>query len=510
MKIVFAASECAPWAKTGGLADVVGALPLALAELGHDVTIFLPNYRTVARQFPAAKVVIPSLTIPFTHYNRFVRILDGGRRAALASPVAVAKKSSAKKSPAKSPSASKGAVQLYLVDSPEMFDREGLYGAGVSDYADNAERFGLFSRAVIEATKFLGVPDIVHAHDWQAAMVPVYLRSTYFFDPVLRRTPCVFSIHNAAYQGVFPPRTTETLLLPWDMFTFQRLEQNDRLNFLKGGIVYADMLSTVSRKYAEEIQTAEFGCGLESTIRLRAADLAGILNGVDYAEWDPATDNFIAAHYTAGALAGKQQCRADLLAEFGLKDVPETTAVLGIVSRFAMQKGMDFIERIAPALLQEDVVLVALGSGDPHYESIMTDLARRHPQKFRVRIGYDNPLAHKIEAGADIFLMPSRYEPCGLNQIYSLKYGTIPVVRATGGLDDTIDEQLLGRGNGFKFHGYDPQDFLAAIRRALAVRRIPAQWKSMMLRGMKQDFSWRASALEYVKLYERAIATRSL
>jgi len=508
MKIVFASSECAPWAKTGGLADVVGALPLSLAELGHQVSIFLPYYRTVARRLPNLPVVIPSLTIPFSHFNRFVRILDGGRTTP-AAPVAAKKPRAKKSAPAPIAAPAAGFVQLYLVDSPELFDREALYGVA-SDYPDNAERFALLSRAVIEATKQLGVPDVYHAHDWQAAMLPVYLRSTYAFDSVLRRTPCVFSIHNAAYQGVFPPRTIETLLLPWDMFTFQRLEQNDRLNFLKGGIVYSDLLSTVSRKYAQEIQTAEFGCGLDSTIALRAADMVGILNGVDYAEWDPAVDQFIAANFTPTRLAGKKQCRADLLAEFGLSDVPASTAVLGLVSRFAVQKGMDFIAAVAPQLLQDDVVLVALGSGDPHYESIMHDLSRRFPHKCRVRIGYDNALAHKIEAGSDIFLMPSRYEPCGLNQIYSLKYGTIPVVRATGGLEDTIDEQHLGKGNGFKFHGYDPLEFLAAVRRALAVRRVPAQWKDMMTRGMRQDFSWHASALEYVKLYQQAIARRSV
>jgi starch synthase len=488
MHIVFASSECAPYAKTGGLADVVGALPAELSAQGHQVSIFLPYYRQVARQIPQADVVIPSLTIPFPAYNRFVRILDGGKTVAAKGG---------------------GSAQLYLVDYPEMFDREGLYGTATGDYADNAERFGLYCRAVIEATKLLGVPDVYHAHDWQAAMLPVLLRSVYFFDPVLREVPCVLTIHNAAYQGWFPPRTMETLLLPWDMFTLEKLEQFDKVNFLKGGIVYADAITTVSRKYAEEIQTPEFGENLDTVLRMRSSDLTGILNGVDYGEWNPATDKHIAKNYTAAKLAGKKECRRDLLKAFGVEGVSEATAVLGIVSRFATQKGFDLIEKIAAPLLRENVVLLVLGTGEPHFEQMFTEMAQRYPQKARVQVGYDNAMAHMIEAGTDIFLMPSRYEPCGLNQIYSLKYGTVPVVRATGGLDDTIFEED-GKGNGFKFEGYDPKDLLEAIRRALALRRVPAQWQAMMQRGMKQDFSWKQPAKEYVKVYESARKQRML
>ena len=487
MHIVFAASECAPYAKTGGLADVVAALPPALSAQGHRVTIFLPYYRQVAGQVPDPAVVLPSLTIPFPSYNRFVRILDGG----------------------KVDNASGGSVQLYFVDCPEMFDREGFYGTATGDYWDNAERFGLYCRAVIEASKILGVPDVFHVHDWQAAMLAVMLRSTYFFDPVLRSVPCVLSIHNAGYQGWFPPRTMETLLLPWDMFTLDKLESYDNVNFLKGGIVYADAITTVSRKYAEEIQTAEFGNGLDDMLRKRSGDLIGILNGVDYSEWNPATDPHIAAHYTAAKLAGKKECRRDLLHAFDMKEVSDATAVLGIVSRFATQKGFDLIEQISADLMQEDVALLVLGTGEPYFENFFRGLASRYPQKMSVKVGYDNGIAHKIEAGADIFLMPSRYEPCGLNQIYSLKYGTVPVVRATGGLDDTIYEEHEGQGNGFKFHGYNPHDLLDAIRRALAVRRVPKQWLAIMQRGMKQDFSWEQPAREYVQVYERVVRQRA-
>ena len=482
MHIVFAASECAPWAKTGGLADVVSALPKTLAKLGHRVSVFLPYYRQVAKAVPNPPVVLQSVTIPFPSYNRFVGILDGGLA---------------------------DGVQTYFVDCPELFDRENFYATPSGDYPDNDERFGLLSRAVIEASKVLGVPDVFHVHDWQTAMLAVLLRSTYYFDPVLRHVPVVLTIHNAGYQGWFPPQTIEKLLLPWDMFTLDKLEHYDKLDFLKGGIVYADAITTVSRKYAEEIQTAEFGNGLEDTLRRRSGDLFGILNGVDYSEWDPAIDPHIAAHYSSEKLAGKKECRRDLLHAFGFEDVGDDTAVIGIVSRFATQKGFDFIVDIMDRLVEEDMVMVILGNGEEYYERLLVEMANRHPLKVRVQVTFDNVMAHKIEAGADIFLMPSRYEPGGLNQIYSLRYGTIPVVRATGGLEDTIDEQPLGGGNGFKFWGYSPLALMDALQRALSTFRNKEEWTGMMNRGMAQDFSWDAPAKEYVRVYERAVQNRS-
>jgi starch synthase len=482
MHIVFAASECAPWAKTGGLADVVSALPKTLAKLGHRISTFLPYYRQVAKAVPNAPIVLQSVTIPFPSYNRFVRILDGGLA---------------------------DGVQTYFVDCPELFDRENFYSTPSGDYPDNAERFGLFSRAVIEASKVLGVPDVFHVHDWQAAMLAVLLRSVYFFDPVFRHVPAVLTIHNAGYQGWFPPKTMEELLLPWDMFTYDKLEHYDTVNFLKGGIVYADAVTTVSRKYAEEIQTAEFGNGLEDTLRRRSGDIFGILNGVDYEEWNPAIDPNIAAHYSPEKLAGKMECRRDLLHAFGLEGVGDETAVIGIVSRFATQKGFDFIVEIMDRLVEEDMVMVVLGNGEEYYERLLVEMASRHPSKVRVHVTFDNVMAHKIEAGADIFLMPSRYEPGGLNQIYSLKYGTIPVVRATGGLDDTIDEQPFGGGNGFKFWGYSAWALMDALHRALDTFRNKDEWTRMMQRGMMQDFSWDVPAKEYVRVYERVVQNRS-
>ncbi|HVN92651.1 MAG TPA: glycogen synthase GlgA [Terracidiphilus sp.] len=481
MQISFAASEATPFAKTGGLADVAGALPRELVKLGHSVTVFLPFYSRV-RKFVGdePKYAIQSVTIPFRHYNRFVGVVDAGLR---------------------------DGVQHYFIDCPELFDRKELYGTAGDEYSDNAERFGLFCRAVIEASKQLGVPDVFHVHDWQAALIPVYLKTVYATDPALSRAASVLTIHNAAYQGQFPPTTTEDLLLPWDVFTMDKLEQYDRFNFLKGGVVFSDMLTTVSKKYAEEIKTPEFGEHLEGVIRKRAADLRGILNGVDYAQWDPAKDGYLAAHYSAKKLEGKRACRADLLHAFGLDNVAETTPVIGIVSRFAKQKGFDILAAITEQIAERDVALVALGTHDPYYENLFRSWAFRYPANIAVQIRYDEALAHKVEAGADIFLMPSRYEPCGLNQIYSLKYGTVPIVRATGGLDDTIEEwdAKKGKGTGFKFAGYDPEDLLAEIDRAIAAFRDKKSWTRLMRNGMARDYSWTGPAKEYVKVYEEAV-----
>lgn len=477
MQIVFAASEAVPFAKTGGLADVVGALPQEILKLNHDVSVYLPLYAEVREQLQSAThYAVRSITVPFPHGNRFAGIVDGGIR---------------------------DGVKFYFVDCPEMFDRKGLYGNNGDSYSDNAERFGLFCRAVLESTKLIGIPDIFHVHDWQAALIPVLLRSVYSADPLLKKCSTVLTIHNAGYQGWFPPETVNQLLLPWEIFTYDKLEHYNTFNFLKGGIVYADALTAVSRKYAEEIQTPEFGNGLDGALRQRSTDLRGILNGVDYSEWDPATDGNLAAHYTPEDLSGKRECRKDLLHAFGL-EVPEETPVIGICSRFASQKGFDLLEQIAGRLAERNVAVVALGTGEPYYEKFFRDFAYANAARFSVQIRYDDAMAHKIEAGSDIFLMPSRFEPCGLNQIYSLKYGTVPVVRATGGLDDTVEEWNAKRnsGTGFKFERYEAQALLDAIDRALAAFWDKKQWSQLMQNGMAQNFSWDKPAREYAALYE--------
>jgi starch synthase len=484
--IVFAASECAPFAKTGGLAEAVAALPRELVKQGHQVTVYLPLYRSM-RPYLAGELsfAIRSITIPFPGYNRFAGIVDGGLR---------------------------NGVQFFFVDCPELFDRDGIYGpnTGAGDYGDNAERFGLFSRAVIEAAKQLGVPEIFHVHDWQASLIPVFLRTVYYYDPSLRAASTVLTIHNAGYQGLFPANTTAQMLLPWDLYTLDRLEYYGAFNFLKGGLVYSDYLTTVSPTYAQEIQTEEYGAGLDPIFRKRHADLRGILNGVDYSQWDPSRDPKLAAHYSAEHLEGKIECRRDLLHAFGLSSVPESAAVIGIISRFATQKGLDFLEKVADSLIARDLALVVLGSGEPYYESFFRSLSARRPDRIAVQVKFDDALAHKIEAGSDIFLNPSRYEPCGQNQMYSLKYGTVPLVRATGGLEDTVKEwdSAEGTGTGFKFHGYEPLELLAAIDRALNAFQDKAVWKKLMLNGMAKDFAWEHAAREYLEVYEEVLQRR--
>ena len=475
MHVLFAASECVPFSKTGGLADVVGALPRAVAQLGHQATVYLPLYRQT--HLENATTVIASITVPFDDRYRFCAVLDGGKQHG---------------------------VQYYFIDYPPFYDRDALYGTPLGDYHDNPERFALFCRAVLEASKILGVPDIFHCHDWQTALIPVLLRTLYDEDPSLSGIPTVFTIHNMGYQGIFSPDTLPLLMLPWDLFTMTKLEFFGKVNFLKGALTYSDFITTVSRKYAQEIQTVEYGFGLEGVLRSRASTVSGILNGVDYDEWHPATDRHIAANYTPESLAGKKECRRDLLTRFALD--PETKApVIGIVSRFAAQKGFDLIALAADRLAHEDVKVCVLGSGDKTYEDLFRRLVRQYPGRFAAKFGYDNEMAHKVEAGADVFLMPSRYEPCGLNQIYSLKYGTVPVVRATGGLDDTIEPYDLrtGKGTGFKFHEYTPEALLTSVQAALALYAKPAEWRKLMLNGMARDFSWTVAAREYLKIYER-------
>jgi starch synthase len=481
MNIVFAASEGVPFSKTGGLADVVGALPRALASLGHQVSVYLPRYRQTKLTEPTT--VVRSVTVPFDDEYRFASVVSGG---------------------------SQGGVRFYFVDYPLYFDRDALYGTPAGDYPDNAERFALFSRTVLEASKILGVPDIFHCHDWQSALVPVLLGTVYAEDPAFRDVGTVFTIHNMGYQGLFPPDTLPLLMLPWDLFTISKMEFFGQVNFLKGALTYADFITTVSRKYSQEIQTAEYGFGLEGVLRDRASTVTGILNGVDYDEWSPQTDRFAAAKYSPQDLSGKAKCKQDLLAAFGVNNADPKLPVIGIVSRFAAQKGFDLIAQIADRLAREEMIIVALGAGDKTYEEMFLRLNKQFPHKIAVKVAYDNAIAHKIEAGADMFLMPSRYEPCGLNQIYSLKYGTVPIVRATGGLDDTIEpwDARSGKGTGFKFTEYNGESLLLTIKQALQAYRDQTSWLVLMRNGMGKDFSWNASAREYGKVYERVKQAR--
>ena len=481
MKILFVASEGLPFSKTGGLADVIEALPKALVALGHAVTVLLPRYRNTR----GVAVTVPSLTVPAGDNLRFPAIVEGGTLHG---------------------------VYYYFVDDPEYFDREQLYGASGKDYPDNAERFGEFCGAAIEFCKQVWMPDVIHCHDWQSGLLPVLLRTRYANDPAVQELPVIFTIHNMGYHGAFPPETMKKMGLPDELFGIGGLEFYGKLNFLKGALLYSDCLTTVSPKYAEEIKTPEYGHGLDGVIRDRKERLTGILNGVDYSAWSPERDKVIASRYSARDMSGKVDCKKNLIEVSGLPAETASEPLIGIVSRFAGQKGFDLIEEVAEELLAEDIAMVVLGAGEPKYEKLLRDLARKHPAKLSVKVAYDNVLAHKIEAGADIFLMPSRYEPCGLNQIYSLKYGTVPVVRATGGLEDTIEnfDPATGRGTGFKFQEYDGAAMLVAIRQALTVfREDPAAWRRIQLTGMSRDFSWQVSAAEYARLYDTAWKARN-
>ena len=474
MRIVFIASEGVPFSKTGGLADVVGALPKALAGEGHEVTLLLPRYRMTKPGKPMPQ--LRSLTVPLPSGLRFAAIQDAGKSAG---------------------------VQTYLVDMPEFFDRDQLYMEKGKDYPDNHLRFASFSLACLELLKrFAERPDVIHCHDWQASLVPIYLRNAYQNDPYFLNVPVVLTIHNLAYQGSFPPNILPEIGLNARLFTMEFLEFYGMVNLLKGGILFSDFITTVSRKYAQEIQTKEFGCGLEGVLMSRAERLQGILNGVDYEDWSPHTDKFVPAHFGPEDLSGKEACKRALLEKMGAKKIDVSRPVIGIVSRFASQKGFDLISDIAEKLMAMDLDVVALGTGEPQYEEIFRRMAEKYPDKFLVKVAYDNTLAHLIEAGSDMFLMPSRYEPCGLNQIYSLKYGTVPIVRATGGLDDTIEPFNGKTGTGFKFSDYSAEALLGAIEQAVKAYRQPKVWRQIMLNGMKKDYSWAASAKQYLKIYQ--------
>ena len=473
------ASEGLPFSKTGGLADVIEALPRALVALGHDVAVVLPRYR--GTNF--AGVLIPSLTVAMGGQLHFPAVDDGGMI---------------------------GGVRYFFVDDAAYFDRAALYGGPGGDYPDNAERYSEFCRVAVEIAKNVWPPDIIHCHDWQAALVPVLLRTAYATDPVAKNFPVVFTIHNIGYQGLFRRDVLARTDIPASTFHPGGIEFFGNVNLLKGGLVYSDYLTTVSRKYAQEIQTPEFGNGLDGVVRTRADRLVGIINGVDYTAWNPETDKLIAARYSVKDLGGKQVCKQALLERFGLPQDDVTRPLIGIVSRFADQKGFDLIAERAHELMQENMNLVVLGTGDRKYEELFRALAAAYPGRAGVKIAYDETIAHQIEAGADMFLMPSRYEPCGLNQIYSLKYGTVPIVRATGGLDDTIESFDLesGTGTGFKFEEYSGAALVRCVQRALQLYEDERIWKRIQLNGMAKDFSWKGSAVEYAKLYEAARAVR--
>jgi starch synthase len=476
LNILMVVSEAVPFSKTGGLGDVGGALPAALARLGHDVTAVVPRYRGG----PDGRVVASFEQGAWPGAPE-VRVLE---------PQAV------------------DGVRLRLVDCPPYYDRAEVYGTSAGDYPDNDRRYALLSRVALEtAVRLRERPAVLHAHDWQTGLAPAYLATRFADHPSLGGTAAVFTIHNLAYQGLFARDVLPTLDLGWDTFTSDGLEFWKQVSFLKAGISYAQMVTTVSRRYAVEIQTAEQGFGFEGVLHQRSDVLVGIPNGIDPVLWDPAADPYLPASFTADNLAGKAAVKHALLERFGMSgEAAGRRPVIGMVSRMVDQKGLDIIARAAGDLMALGATFVILGTGAPKYERMWRQLAAQHPDRVAVTVGFSEELAHLIEGGADIFLMPSHFEPCGLNQLYSLRYGTVPVVRATGGLDDTVRQvqPRTGEGTGFKFSPYTPAALLAALREALAWYRRPEAWQRIQQAGMREDHSWDASAREYVGVYEQA------
>ena len=468
-------SEAHPFAKTGGLAEVSASLTDALGNLGHSVTLVLPRYRSVSvdgAEKLQTRLRMGDRLQPVTFHER--RLSDR--------------------------------VTLVLVDVPELFDRDGLYGSPSGDFPDNALRFAVFSRAALEYPRLREQrPSVIHAHDWQTGLVPVYQKMLLSNDPFVGRVPAVFTLHNLAFQGVFPSSTLSAVGLGFEVLDVQALEFWGNISYLKGGINFSEKITTVSPAYAKEIVQPELGFGFEGVLARRSDDLVGILNGIDTSRWTPTADPFVPASFSAESFAGKRDAKRALLTAIGLPADDSTMArpIVGLVSRLTDQKGFDLILGSSAALMAFDATWVMLGSGERRYEEAWRALAESRPDRISTTIGFDERLAHHIEAGADMFLMPSRFEPCGLNQMYSLRYGTVPIVRETGGLKDTVEDADASpsTGTGFTFRNYTGEALLGAVSRALAAFRDPVKWAAIAERGMRQDHSWDASAREYVKVY---------
>ncbi len=483
MKIVFAISEITPYASTGGLADVGAALPVALEQQGVEVIRIMPMYRRLLEGDSLKTDTGLRLNVPVGLRTLQAEVWQSGDPG----PV------------------------TYFIRKDEFFDRRELYSLPERDYDDNFERFVFFQKAVVALMDALTVrADIVHANDWETGLIP------YFLDYGIqgmgrgRKEKVVYTIHNLAYQGIFPDSEFPYSNLPYSCFALDELEFYGNINSMKGGIVRADKLTTVSKRYASEILTPEFGCGLEGVLGDAEGKLHGIVNGVDYTTWDPSTDILIAAPYSPENLSGKKTCQKALLERFELKapQANKRVPVIGMVSRLVDQKGMDLLAEAMDRIMEEEVYFVLLGSGQEEYQAICQHWAKKWPERFGVYIGYHNGLAHQIEAGADIFMMPSRFDPCGLNQLYSLRYGTIPLVHATGGLDDTIENisEDAVAGNGFKFEEYTVQALLGTLQKALFIYQDQAKWLAIQKRAMKEEFSWDRSAKEYIALYEELLS----
>lgn len=480
MNIVYIASEMVPFASTGGLAEIGSALPRALMRQGVQLWRVMPFYRQVAEGPFDLKDTGLRLEIPvgFRVYRAEIWMSEDP------------------------------APPTFFIRRDEFFDRTQLYSLPDRDYDDNFERFVFFQKAAVGLIDALSLhPDIVHASDWQAALMPLFLKHGVQGMGRNATEKTIFTIHNLAYQGIFPGSLYSLTNLPFSCFNMDTLEFYGNINCMKAGITTADAVTTVSRTYAQEIQTEREGLGLQGVLSRLGNRLIGIVHGADYAVWDPTNDQNIAARYSASDLAGKRKCKEDLISLMGLT-VSADTPLIGMVSRLVDQKGLDILAEAMPSLMNQNVAFVLLGMGQEHYHELCEQWAEKWPGRFAVRLGYDTPLAHKIEAGSDIYMMPSRFEPCGLNQLYSLRYGTIPIVHATGGLEDTIEDIDADgtRGTGFKFKAYTSEGLLSGVMRALEMMRDQGKWKALMQRAMAQDFSWDRAAEEHLILFRRILS----
>ena len=478
MKVLIVSSEVVPFSKTGGLADVAGILPLAIREVsGCDARVISPFYKMVKEGECKTKKLKDVKGASAFGVRETFELFESENNG----------------------------VKFYFVGKDQYYNRDGLYGTAQGGYDDNAARYSFFCRAAFDIMIEIGFyPDIIHLNDWHTALMPLY-KNTYFRgDCPLRKTKTLFSIHNLGYQGVFKEEAASHTHLPEKLL--EPLMYGGYVNLIKAGILYSDAVSTVSKRYAEEILTPEYGYGLDNELRKRKKDLYGVLNGVDYSSWNPQTDKLIPANYDIETLERKMTCKTELLKRMKI-DIPPTAPLIGSVGRLAEQKGIDLIINSIEEIVKSGAGFVLLGTGEERYESTLRHIAEEKAGKLAVSIGFDNKLAHMIEAGSDMFVMPSRYEPCGLNQMYSLKYGTIPVVRATGGLDDTIIDYSKDRerGNGFKFEKAETEDFVKAIKRAIKVFGDKKEWLELQKRGMASDFSWKHAAREYLSIYEKMI-----
>jgi starch synthase len=480
VRILLASSEVYPWSKTGGLADMVGSLAKALGRRGHQVGLVTPLYAGVRERFPDLKASDLSLDLP----------LGGERRVASLWTL--------------EPSEN---LTIYFLDHPAFYQRDNLYQQFGVDYPDNAARFLFLSKAIAQLGYCLPwSPELIHLHDWQTAAAALFVNHQRRFTAGNRGPRVCTTIHNLAYQGIFPVGNYTMTNLPWDYFTADGVEFYGQLNCLKAGIAYGDAVTTVSPRYAREITTEEFGCGLDGLLRYRQNVLTGILNGVDYDEWNPATDPHIPHHYSATDLSGKPSNKLEVQREFGLP-VDSTIPLFGSVGRLVDQKGVDILLGALEEMLSANIQVVLLGTGAPSFQQACQDLARRYPAKMAARIDFQEPLSHRIEAGCDFFLMPSRFEPCGLNQMYSLRYGTIPIVRRTGGLDDSVIDirDNIDQANGIKFEEHSSRALVKGINKALALYVEHELLRIYQQNGMAADFSWDRTAAEYEKVYERIV-----